>query len=404
MEAGSWKYRGGLVLIACVVLIWVASAEVTQEIYTKYDHPFIITWLGASLLAIYLPVNLLKNLLKALLQPKGTLTAKGSVPDFTVSLPPRKDISLVEKSPRKSNGFELQGGPANFNDEEEAHGLLSRTFDGIEAPRNVEALTKWQVFKISAVLAPLWLVTEYLSNSSLSLTSVASTTILSSTSGLFTLLFGAILGTETLTLSKILATIITIAGVVMTEVGKTNKLILDRAAAGAAIATSTPEHSLLGDTLGLLSAVSYGVFTVFLKRFVGSEEAVDMQQVFGFMGCISMVCLGWLVIPLIGLGWEPPLALPRSHALDEDILANGLVGSVLSDYFWALSVVWTTPLVATLGLSLTIPLAMTADIILHGASYSYVYILGSAQVFAGFLIANLSDQCSMKRQTKPAVR
>eukprot|EP00850_Spirogloea_muscicola_P010073 SM000058S18503 [mRNA] locus=s58:193553:194301:+ [translate_table: standard] len=32
MEAGSWKYRGGLVLIGCVVLIWVASAEVTQEI------------------------------------------------------------------------------------------------------------------------------------------------------------------------------------------------------------------------------------------------------------------------------------------------------------------------------------------------------------------------------------
>jgi len=46
----------------------------------------------------------------------------------------------------------------------------------------------------------------------------------------------------------------------------------------------------------------------------------------------------------------------------------------------ALSVVWTTPLVATLGMSLTIPLAMLADMVIHGRHYSAIYILGSAQV------------------------
>nr|CAB3488468.1 unnamed protein product [Digitaria exilis] len=60
----------------------------------------------------------------------------------------------------------------------------------------------------------------------------------------------------------------------------------------------------------------------------------------------------------------------------------------------ALSVVWTTPLVATLGMSLTIPLAMVADMILHGRHYSAVYILGSVQVFSGFVIANLADRFS----------
>uniref|UniRef100_A0A0A9DKK5 Uncharacterized protein n=1 Tax=Arundo donax TaxID=35708 RepID=A0A0A9DKK5_ARUDO len=46
----------------------------------------------------------------------------------------------------------------------------------------------------------------------------------------------------------------------------------------------------------------------------------------------------------------------------------------------ALSVVWTTPLVATLGMSLTIPIAMVADMVIHGRHYSAVYILGSVQV------------------------
>jgi solute carrier family 35, member F5 len=41
--------------------------------------------------------------------------------------------------------------------------------------------------------------------------------------------------------------------------------------------------------------------------------------------------------------------------------------------------------VATLGMSLTIPLAMVADMVIHGRHYSAVYILGSAQVSFIFL-------------------
>lgn len=95
--------------------------------------------------------------------------------------------------------------------------------------------------------------------------------------------------------------------------------------------------------------------------------------------------------------------------------------------------VWTTPLVATLGMSLTIPLAMIADMVIHGRHFSAVYIFGCIQVayislsvkknkkkpsislttnfltcvffhccrmqvFAGFVIANMSDKFSAKSE------
>jgi solute carrier family 35 protein F5 len=52
---------------------------------------------------------------------------------------------------------------------------------------------------------------------------------------------------------------------------------------------------------------------------------------------------------------------------------------------WLYSTLLTSPLVATLGLSLTIPLAILADAVFHEVHLNAMFVTGTTMVFAAFI-------------------
>jgi solute carrier family 35 protein F5 len=64
------------------------------------------------------------------------------------------------------------------------------------------------------------------------------------------------------------------------------------------------------------------------------------------------------------------------------------VASFVSDISWALAMLLTTPLVVTVGLSLTIPLSLIGEMVQYQQYSSFVYWIGAAVVFVSFVFVN----------------
>eukprot|EP01119_Soliformovum_irregulare_P020317 TRINITY_DN6553_c0_g1_i2.p1 TRINITY_DN6553_c0_g1~~TRINITY_DN6553_c0_g1_i2.p1 ORF type:complete len:263 (+),score=63.36 TRINITY_DN6553_c0_g1_i2:350-1138(+) len=232
-----------------------------------------------------------------------------------------------------------------------------------------------EVVKLSAMFCPLWFFANYFFNLSLSMTSVSSNTILSTTSGLFTLILGTILRIDKFSILKLLAVLVSFGGVVMVSLADKSD--------------SSQSDTVLGDILSLLSAVFYAGYSVLLKKRIDSEERLHGPMLLGFLGAINTVVLFPVLILFSVTGLEH-FEFPTGKVFGF-LTIQGLIGTVLSDYLWLLSVLLTSPLIATLGLSLTTVLAMVVDIIFRGRHFPTMYVLGALAVLSGFLLVN-TDQ------------
>jgi len=232
--------------------------------------------------------------------------------------------------------------------------------------------------KLAIIFAPCLFVPNYLYAEGLKYTTVASVEIISNSSFIFIFVLSIpILGTK-FSWVKLLSICGAFGGVVLIQ-------LIDYKSES----TNPNEHYLRGDIICSIATIMYAFYGIYLKKYVPDDSKFNWFGFFGILGISVLVMFFPMFFILDACGIEE-FEFPEPKLLFY-LLINGICGTVLSNYTWARSVVLLSPLIAELGIGITIPLGLIANYFLEKKGYNPYYLLGSAYIMAGFVIATLHD-------------
>ncbi|XP_054827152.1 solute carrier family 35 member F5 isoform X2 [Eublepharis macularius] len=376
----------GIVILLLVDVIWVASSELTAYVFKNYNKPFFSTFAKTSMFVLYLLGFIVwkpwrQQCTRGFRGRHAAFSEPLYVPVKFHDLPNEKSSCTnddAEKPPKKprvrfSNIMEIRQLPSSHALEAKLSRMSYPTLKEQESIlKAVGKLTASQVAKISFFFCFVWFLANFSYQEALSDTQVAIVNILSSTSGLFTLILAAVFPSNSgdrFTLSKLLAVILSIGGVVLVNLSGSDK------SAG------------IGSLWSLIGAMLYAIYIVMIKRKVDREDKLDIPMFFGFVGLFNLLLLwpGFFLLHYTGFeAFEFPSKLVLTC-----IVINGLIGTVLSEFLWLWGCFLTSSLIGTLALSLTIPLSIIADMCKQKVTFSWLFFAGAIPVFFSFFIATL---------------
>ncbi|XP_063226128.1 solute carrier family 35 member F5 isoform X2 [Bacillus rossius redtenbacheri] len=346
----------GLFVLLLVDVIWVSSSELTKYIEPTTDDENFYSEANTSLSdPTYVPIKF----------PEPGDKSSGTESD---------DSSI--RSVRFSKLAEVR----HMSEQDATEALLARLSyqasvrAGEVARRAASKFPLQTVAKIAFMFCLLWFVANYAYQVALRETEAGIVTVLSSTSSLFTLILAALFPSnigDRFTLSKLVAVCISIAGLVVVSLSQFS------------IEVKVPT----GVILALVSAFFYAMYLVFLRRKVDHEDKMDIPMFFGFVGLFNLILLWPLFFLFHYSKWE--LFEWPSHHQWMFLLLNGLVGTVLSEVLWLWGCFLTSSLIATIAISLTIPMTMFADIVFKKVEYSAMFYIGTVPMFVAFFAVML---------------
>ncbi|KAJ3909743.1 hypothetical protein F5879DRAFT_931853 [Lentinula edodes] len=367
---GNKDYAIGILLLLVVVFLWTTSNFVTQDLFQDgYEKAFLVTYLNTSAFSLYLLPFLIKSFL-----PKITTT-------WRFRKTARYDSSQYEPLHSEDVYADDDNSVETYRHEREPS-------ESSELP----PFTVRETADLAFIFCFIWFAANWTLNASLDYTSVASATILSSTSGFFTLGLGRIFRVETLTLAKIGAVSTSFVGVLLVALSDSSQTSSE---SDNLVSTSTSTRHALGDSLALFSAVFYALYVILLKVRIRSESRIDMKMFFGFVGLFNII-LCWPIGVILHLTGVERFELPTSERAVGALLVNMAI-TWSSDYLYVLAMLKTTPLVVTIGLSLTIPLAVLGDFFLSNPVRSPV-LAGALLVLMSFVVVGVDDANAERQQ------
>lgn len=335
----------GILLVLSVAVVWVASSELIQIIFVgsdSYDKPFFLTYYSVSLFSILL-LGFFKQSWKNTLPNTISMKNYFRVREHDISIP---EIPLEP--------------------------LLNNQ---IPSP-NPPILSAHHTFMVSVVLTPIFFLSSWTYNVGLDLTSLSSSATIATLTTLFTFILGFVTGVENFSFPKLFSTILCITGVAIISYADD-------------LSSSGKKDSFMGDAISVLSSFVYAVYTVILKKKFEGRAVMDSNMMLGFLGLLTLLFF-WPGVLIMHFSGVETFELPTMKTFWL-LTINSVFGTVLTDSLWAMSVQMTTALIATLALSLTVPLSMVLDVFLNSKSFSAFYLLGMVMVLVGFFIVNLYE-------------
>ncbi|KAI1436008.1 hypothetical protein GGR50DRAFT_262647 [Xylaria sp. CBS 124048] len=392
----------GISLLLVTVFLWTSSNFLTSYILSDqtYNKPFFIVYVNTSFFAVStIPLSI-----KYVLQNGGFRQAKLRAVQAW-----RERFYGPNKRRRrsifKSRSLDMASADAML----EQRLLVSHDEydDNLEAqPESPKKMKQQQLpfletAKFSLRFAVIWFLGNYFSSACLEYTSVGSVTILTSTSSAWTLIFCALMGIESFSGRKLTGVMASLSGVILISLVDFARSDVDN---GGGVRSSSNQggvphrtHSqiAIGDAMAFFSAVFYGIYVVMMKLRVGNEDRLNMPLFFGLVG-VSNAILLWPLFPLLHYTGIEPFELPPSSKIWTVLLLNSM-SCFISDVCWSYAMLLTTPLISTVGLSLTIPLSLIGEMVHYGQYPSPVYWLGASIVVMSFLFINQASNESEGR-------
>ncbi|KAF2200358.1 hypothetical protein GQ43DRAFT_373989 [Delitschia confertaspora ATCC 74209] len=375
----SWRHTVGIILLLATVFLWTASNFLASTIFADntYSKPYLVTYVNTAFFIIPLIPMFIKHLwddrsryfnLRELLQRRVgryKLVREHESDD---------DASSTRSSRKRSSSPTAQLLQGNN---------IAESYDLKNSMAVEGGLTLAETAKLSLEFCILWFCANYFAASCLEYTTVASSTILSSTSSVFTLLFGTLFHVEAFTLRKFFGVCASLLGIILiSSIDVSGKTDENR----GSFPHKTNRELAIGDAMAFLSAVLYGFYAVFMKKRIGDESRVNMPLFFGLVGLFNVVLL-WPGLVILHLTSIEPFELPPTSKITTIVLVNS-ASSLVSDFCWAYSMLLTSPLIVTVGLSLTIPVSLVGQMVLDGQYASVLYWVGAAVMFVSFIIIN----------------
>jgi solute carrier family 35 protein F5 len=380
----SRAYALGLFFIVLVAIMWAASSIMVQYLYSdhSFQSPFLVTYIGVSLFTLWLPAEQLTKWVRKF-GPWCSSTDCDDDDDDVADAAASETESITASYHNNSSVHSVD------REEEDLHPSdISAEQIGL-----AEAKLPWtdeQHFHAACCIAPVWFLANWTYAASLLYTSITSSTVLASTGSLFTFLFAVLTKDENFGSIKLLGVILGVCGSCLTTLQDTHSSPASsslNSTGGIDDAQSSLNNPLLGDLLGLMSAIGYGAYAVQTRLLCPHDESLySMQRLLGYIGLLNLVVLSpiafWLLLGRVEL----------SAVVFWFLVVKGLFDNVLSDYLWLRAVILINATVATVGLGLTIPLAFASDVMLGKTDVlTPGTILGALTVLAGFVLVNVGN-------------